>query len=104
MSKRNVSANDGFECGGGRLGRSLEADLFTWKSWRLTQFFELIENDYEVFIVGRQLANNSSELPIEFFVRLQPGVPARAARVGWWHLSQLYEGAHDCDVDLDGSF
>ncbi len=50
------------------LGSTLEADLFTRKSWRLTQFFELIKNDREVFIVCRQLANNSRELSVEFFV------------------------------------
>ena len=73
------------------LGGVLEADLFTRTSRWLVQFFELIKNDRKVFVVRRQLANNSRELSIEFLIRFQ-------------QLTQLYEGPHDCDVDLDSSF
>ena len=70
---------------------SLETDLFTRASWRLIQFLQLIKHDREVFIVSCKLANDSCELAIEFFVLFQ-------------QLSQLYEGTHNCDVDLNGSF
>ncbi len=43
--------------------------LFTRASGRLIKLFEFIKNDREVFVVRRQLANNSPEFSIEIFIR-----------------------------------
>jgi hypothetical protein len=42
----------------------LKADLVARRIWRLSELFELIEDDAEVFVVCGQLSNNRSKLAV----------------------------------------
>lgn len=46
----------------------LEADLFARRIRQLSELFEFIEDNFEVFVVCGQLSNNRNKLAVKFLV------------------------------------
>jgi hypothetical protein len=72
-------------------GTAFESDRSCWRRLTFSQFFQLVKHYSKVFVMRRELIDDSSELTVEFFV-------------GFEHLSQPNERSHDRDVHFNRLF